>query len=110
MSETRVFDRKKYRTQKEFWDAFDRLCALTPSKEETCKRIRENQELFLEYQQKCLNQYDPTLQQAIEHAGDIIRELAKCGYAKYGCDLKYVGEKIMRLEKRIEDLSERGGK
>jgi hypothetical protein len=87
-----------------FHKAWDQLCAETPSEESTCSRIRQNQELYLEFQQKCLNQYDPTLQQAIEHAGDIIRELTKC--ARYACDRGYIEEKITRLRKKLDDLHE----
>ncbi|GAJ07617.1 unnamed protein product, partial [marine sediment metagenome] len=51
---------------------------------------------------------DPTLQQAIEHAGDIMRELAKCGYER--CSLSYIGEKLERLNKRIDDLAQERGR
>ncbi|GAG77718.1 unnamed protein product, partial [marine sediment metagenome] len=100
-----IFDRSKLKTIADFRKAFDKLCAVTPSKKEVCNRISSNQELFIEYQQKCLHQYDPTLQQAIEHAGDIIRELTKYGCEAY--DLGYIGEKVGRLNRRVEDLAER---
>ena len=99
------FDRSALKDIEGFREAFDKLCALTPSKEEACDRVNKNQKLFLEYQQKCIQQYDPTIQQAIEHAGDIIRELSKFGCGAY--DLNYVGEKVDRLNRRVEELSER---
>jgi len=87
-----------------FHKAWNQLCAETPTEEATANRIRENQELYLEFQQKCLHNYDPTLQQAIEHAGDIIRELTKC--PRRACDRSYIEEKITRLRKRLDDLHE----
>lgn len=109
MPNPKAFNREKFKTRDEFWKAFDQLCDLTPSEDTTCKRIRDNQELFIEYQQKCLNKYDPTLQQAIEHAGDIIRELSKCGFDPPTCHLVYVEEKLDRLRKRIDDLAQEKG-
>jgi hypothetical protein len=100
------FDRSKM-TREEFERRFKELCDCTPTLGETLQRIRRNQELWLEYQQKCLNRWDPTLQQAIEHAGDIIRELSKTGpEGEPSIDLAYVGEKVRRLEKRLDDLYE----
>lgn len=108
----KAFDHSKFdmTTKKgydEYHKAWNQLCAETPSKEEACRRIRQNQELYLEHQQKCLNKYDPTLQLAIEHAGDIIRELSKCGWG--ACHLPYVEEKMGRLRKRLDEMHEERG-
>ena len=101
----KAFDRKRHRTGGGFRKAFNALCAETPSKRETCQRIRDNQELYQEYQQKCLNNYDPDVQQAIEAAGDVIRELTKGGCERY--DLGYAGQKVRRLDRILGDLSRR---
>lgn len=88
-----------------FWDEFNKLCSEAPTKKETCQRIRDNQEHYLEFQQKCLSSYDPDIQQAIEHAGDIIRELSQRGCE--GWSLSYIAEKHRRLGNIIEDLNAR---
>lgn len=103
-----AFNRQELQEHKKpFWEAFDKLCGETPNEDSTCRRIRKNQELYLEYQQKCLNQYDPTLQQAIENAGDIIRELSKCGYEPPTCHLPYVEEKIRFLIRNVDEIATR---
>jgi len=100
------FDYSKFKDHSEFLEAWDKLCAETPNKEDTCKRIRRNQELYLEYQQKCLNKYDPKMQSAIEYAGDVIRELSKCCSTGY-CGWGYVQEKINSLQKRVDAIQEK---
>lgn len=103
---SKAFDKDKYHPgTKEFTKAWKKLCDETPTMEATCRRIRRNQELYLEYQQKCLNKYDPTIQKAVECAGDIIRELTKYGCKAY--DLNYVDEKLRRLRRRVDDLATR---
>lgn len=70
----------------------------------TCCTVRHNQEIFLEHQQKCINRFDQDLQQAIEHAGDMIRELAKCGCSGF-CSYGYVMEKMRRLHIILDDTA-----
>jgi len=85
--------------------SFDKLCAETPTKKETCQRIYDNQERHLEMQQKCLFPFDRDRQQAIEHAGDIIRELTRdgclVGYTRY------LDEKYDRLGRELKALRDR---
>jgi len=101
-----AFDSSKFKDSSAKMKAWDELCAETPSKEDTCKRIRRNQELYLEYQQKCLHKYDPKMQMAMEHAGDVIRELSKCCSTGY-CGWGYVQEKVNSLQKSVDVLQGR---
>lgn len=83
----------------------DKLCrAMGDDFYSTCCAVRHNQDLFLEHQQKCINRFDPDLQQAIEHAGDIIRELSKCGCSGF-CSYGYVMEKMRRLHLILDDTA-----
>lgn len=83
----------------------DKLCsAIGGDFNSICCTIRQNQNFFLEHQQKCINRFDQDLQQAIEHAGDIIRELSKCGCSGF-CSHAYVMEKMRRLHIILDDTA-----